>query len=186
MPLGAQDQPRPLWGWTEARTLSSGPQELLRASPGSHLPPPDLGIEPTFPAQPCGVLHESLCRLPMHTAPLATLGGEIPWGAPWESLISTQPSRLPSQRYPPTGGPCTQRTGRRHNFPCPEALPAIPMPESLWQDLVEPGTAALNSFSPLGTFWKDSIAKNQFQCICQIPGNPASMQVPRGPSPCSS
>lgn len=111
-------------------------------------------------------------------APPSSLEGSC-LGEPQRKLHSSS-AFLPSD-IPPRAAWAQVQAG----LPRSEALPAFLL-VGVWQSVGGPGAAALNSLSPLGTSWRGSIAKNQFQKVCQVPGNQASMQVPRGPSPRSS
>lgn len=148
------------------------PQDLTLA-------PPVLGIVPTPQhsheepcTSPCAASHVAE-PLPPHPAPLE----ELLWGALGEAHSSPAfqasfPTLFLLQHLGSGYGP---------GSPCPEVMPAFP-PVSV--SLAEPGKAwsgALASLSPLGTSGRDSIAKNQFQEVCQIPGNQAStrfLEVP--------
>lgn len=152
--------------------------ELPRTGPWHR---PSLGWRP-HPQQSHGSLARDLVQASHVTAPPATLGGSClgePQGKP--SFQLSLPGVLPNDA--PPGGPGLRLQARP---PSPRGLACLSPSVSLWQSLVGPGAAALNSLSPLGTAWRGSIAKNQFQKVCQIPGNQASKQVPRGPSPRSS
>lgn len=135
------------------------------------LAPPGLGTVPTSPAQPRAPGTRPCAGFPCgcHLPPCRSCLGER------QGKASFQPSRpgFLLNNAPPAA-PWT---------PAPRGLSAFPL--SPWQSLVGPG-AARDSLSPLGTPGRGSTAKNQFQEACQIPGNQAGTQVPRGPSPRTS
>lgn len=145
------------------------------------LAPPGLGTAPTSPAQPRTPGTRPCAGFPCgcHLPPCRSCLGER------QGKASFQPSRpgFLLNNAPPAA-PWAQATflASRAQRPC---LP-FPLSVSPWQSLVGPGAAARDSLSPLGTSGRGSTAKNQFQEACQIPGNQAGTQVPRGPSPRTS